>query len=223
MACRTRASTPHAANLALGLPADAREYYVAAHILKSLGITRLQLLSNNPDKPEALGRCGITVEKRVPLITATKPLQRDISCHQAREIRSYPAAVSSVEPLKGNCVSHRIAIVISRFNEKVTTGLLNGARRPNLPNAALRLPTPTSSMCRVPSKFRLWQRSWRRPASSTASSLSRAVIKGETAHFEYISEAARPRADEGLARDRNSGYLRHSHHLHRRSGLRPLG
>ncbi|AJY48403.1 3,4-dihydroxy-2-butanone 4-phosphate synthase [Martelella endophytica] len=63
----------HAANLALGLPADAREYYVAAHILKSLGITRLQLLSNNPDKPEALARCGITVEKRLPLITATNP------------------------------------------------------------------------------------------------------------------------------------------------------
>ncbi|WP_210275226.1 3,4-dihydroxy-2-butanone-4-phosphate synthase [Martelella soudanensis] len=63
----------HAANLALGLPADAREYYTAAHILKSLGISRLQLLSNNPDKPAALARCGLTIEKRLPLITATNP------------------------------------------------------------------------------------------------------------------------------------------------------
>lgn len=63
----------HAANLALGLPADAREYYMAAHILKALGVPRIQLLSNNPDKPEALERCGIIVEKRLPLITATNP------------------------------------------------------------------------------------------------------------------------------------------------------
>ena len=63
----------HAANLALGLPADARQYYVAAHILKSLGVSRLQLLSNNPKKPEALTRCGLTVEKRLPLIIATNP------------------------------------------------------------------------------------------------------------------------------------------------------
>lgn len=63
----------HAANLALGLPADARQYYTAAHILKSLGVSRLQLLSNNPEKPEALTRCGLTVEKRLPLIIATNP------------------------------------------------------------------------------------------------------------------------------------------------------
>ena len=63
----------HAANLALGLPADSRQYYTAAHILKSLGVSRLQLLSNNPAKPEALARCGLTVEKRLPLIIATNP------------------------------------------------------------------------------------------------------------------------------------------------------
>ncbi|TCT41058.1 3,4-dihydroxy-2-butanone-4-phosphate synthase [Martelella mediterranea] len=63
----------HAANLALGLPADAREYYAAAHILKSLGVRRLRLLSNNPDKPEALIRCGLAVEERVPLMIASNP------------------------------------------------------------------------------------------------------------------------------------------------------
>nr|WP_272212935.1 3,4-dihydroxy-2-butanone-4-phosphate synthase [Marinicella sp. W31]MDC2878865.1 3,4-dihydroxy-2-butanone-4-phosphate synthase [Marinicella sp. W31] len=63
----------HAANLALDLPADARDYHAAAHILKSLGISRLRLLSNNPDKPEALERAGLSIEKRVPLIAATNP------------------------------------------------------------------------------------------------------------------------------------------------------
>jgi len=63
----------HAANLALGLPADAREYYTAAHILKSLGVRRLRLLSNNPEKSEALIRCGLAVEERVPLMIASNP------------------------------------------------------------------------------------------------------------------------------------------------------
>lgn len=63
----------HAANLALGLPADARSYYAAAHILKCLGVSRLRLLSNNPDKPEALIRCGLCVEERVPLMIASNP------------------------------------------------------------------------------------------------------------------------------------------------------
>ncbi|PRX11395.1 UNVERIFIED_ORG: 3,4-dihydroxy 2-butanone 4-phosphate synthase/GTP cyclohydrolase II [Martelella mediterranea] len=63
----------HAANLALGLPADARDYHAAVHILKSLGVSRLRLLSNNPEKPEALERAGLSIEKRVPLITATNP------------------------------------------------------------------------------------------------------------------------------------------------------
>ncbi len=63
----------HAANVALGLPADARDYHAAAHILKSLGISRLRLLSNNPEKPEALEKAGLHVEKRVPLIAASNP------------------------------------------------------------------------------------------------------------------------------------------------------
>lgn len=44
------------ANLEQGLPADAREYSVAAHVLDSLGVSKARVLTNNPDKCEAL--CG---------------------------------------------------------------------------------------------------------------------------------------------------------------------
>ncbi|WP_431193845.1 GTP cyclohydrolase II [Gulosibacter sp. ACHW.36C] len=55
------------ANLALGLPADARDYSAAAAILRDLGITQVRLLTNNPLKQAALTEHGIEVAERVPL------------------------------------------------------------------------------------------------------------------------------------------------------------
>ncbi|ALV34848.1 GTP cyclohydrolase II [Streptomyces sp. CdTB01] len=54
------------ANAALGLPEDARDYTAAAQMLRSLGITEVDLLSNNPDKAGQLRDLGITVHDRVP-------------------------------------------------------------------------------------------------------------------------------------------------------------
>jgi 3,4-dihydroxy 2-butanone 4-phosphate synthase/GTP cyclohydrolase II len=56
------------ANLALGLPADSREYGGAAGILADLGITRVRLLSNNPEKRRQLVEHGIAVDALVPLV-----------------------------------------------------------------------------------------------------------------------------------------------------------
>ncbi|MET7763583.1 GTP cyclohydrolase II [Streptomyces sp. NPDC005336] len=56
------------ANLALGLPADARDYRVAAEILHDLDVRSIRLLSNNPRKREALLRHGITITEQVPLL-----------------------------------------------------------------------------------------------------------------------------------------------------------
>jgi GTP cyclohydrolase II/3,4-dihydroxy 2-butanone 4-phosphate synthase/GTP cyclohydrolase II len=58
------------ANLALGLPVDARDYDVAAQILTDLGIEQVRLLSNNPEKLDSLRRNGIRVVERVPLLIA---------------------------------------------------------------------------------------------------------------------------------------------------------
>ncbi|PYD02201.1 GTP cyclohydrolase II [Microbacterium esteraromaticum] len=61
------------ANLALGLPADAREYAAAAGILTDLGISRVRLLTNNTDKVEKLRALGLDVVEQVPLIVGVGP------------------------------------------------------------------------------------------------------------------------------------------------------
>jgi GTP cyclohydrolase II len=54
------------ANERLGFRADHREFAMPAGILKALGVSRVRLLSNNPDKVAALERGGIEVVERVP-------------------------------------------------------------------------------------------------------------------------------------------------------------
>ncbi len=56
------------ANLQLGLPADDRDYTAAAEILAELGLERVRLLTNNPEKVAQLAAHGIDVAERVPLL-----------------------------------------------------------------------------------------------------------------------------------------------------------
>ncbi|HHW4680677.1 MAG TPA: GTP cyclohydrolase II RibA, partial [Xylella taiwanensis] len=55
------------ADAQLGFGPDERRYTGAAMMLRALGITRVQLLSNNPTKAERLRAAGITVEERIPV------------------------------------------------------------------------------------------------------------------------------------------------------------
>ena len=54
------------ANLALGHDEDERSYVAAAQMLHALGVSRIALLSNNPDKAEQLESGGVTVVEQVP-------------------------------------------------------------------------------------------------------------------------------------------------------------
>jgi GTP cyclohydrolase II len=54
------------ANQRLGFKADHREFALPAEILKSLGVSEVRLLSNNPEKVAALENAGIKVVERVP-------------------------------------------------------------------------------------------------------------------------------------------------------------
>jgi len=51
----------------LGFGADERDYGAAIEILKALDVTRVQLLTNNPEKVRALSDAGIEIARRVPL------------------------------------------------------------------------------------------------------------------------------------------------------------
>ncbi len=65
------------ANHALGFDTDERVFSPAARILDALGIARLRLITNNPDKISQLEQCGIKVEERVPLTLASNPHNED--------------------------------------------------------------------------------------------------------------------------------------------------
>lgn len=52
------------ANRALGWGADERNFLLAATMLEALGISRIRLLTNNPDKLVALAACGIEIAGR---------------------------------------------------------------------------------------------------------------------------------------------------------------
>lgn len=61
------------ANVALGFKPDLREYWLAAQILKELGIHRVRLMTNNPQKMADLSKYGIEVAERIPLMTDPNP------------------------------------------------------------------------------------------------------------------------------------------------------
>jgi GTP cyclohydrolase II len=58
------------ANLALGFRDDERDYAVAAHMLASIGVDSVELMTNNPSKVQQLEHYGITVAERIPHVIA---------------------------------------------------------------------------------------------------------------------------------------------------------
>lgn len=65
------------ANLLLGHPADARDYRIAAEILREVGIDRVCLLTNNPDKTLQLQSLDIDVIESMPLVTGVSDDNRE--------------------------------------------------------------------------------------------------------------------------------------------------
>lgn len=65
------------ANLMLGLPADARTYEMCKPMLAHVGVNRVRLITNNPNKISYLEDLGIEVVERVPLMVGLNPLNSD--------------------------------------------------------------------------------------------------------------------------------------------------
>ena len=58
------------ANQALGLPVDSRRYAAAAWLLRALGVASVRLLTNSPDKVEALEALGVSLSAQLPTVFA---------------------------------------------------------------------------------------------------------------------------------------------------------
>ena len=84
---------------------------------------------------------------------------------------------------------YRFAIVVSRFNEEITEGLLQGARE-RLAEASV--PDDSVTILRVPGAFEIPLTAQRLGESGEYDAIIclGCLIKGETMHFEYIAEAA---------------------------------
>ena len=86
------------ANLALGFGADERDYTVAAQMLLALGVRRVALLTNNPDKVRQLERPrhrgpGPRADRRAP-----QRGQRGVPRHQGAPPAAHPRAARDLRP-----------------------------------------------------------------------------------------------------------------------------
>jgi GTP cyclohydrolase II len=72
------------ANVALGRGEDERDYTAAAQMLRALGVERIALLSNNPDKSAQLRRLGITIAEHVPTGVHLSPANAGYLAAKAR-------------------------------------------------------------------------------------------------------------------------------------------
>jgi 3,4-dihydroxy 2-butanone 4-phosphate synthase/GTP cyclohydrolase II len=84
------------ANLALGVPADARDYGQGAQILVDLGVKSMRLLTNNPAKRVGLDGYGLAIVDRVPLPVRPNPenlrylrTKRDRMGHDLTQLEPY--------------------------------------------------------------------------------------------------------------------------------------
>ena len=64
------------ANLALGFRDDERDYAVAAHMLRSLGVKSIRVVTNNPDKIRQLEQHGVKVSGRIPHVIPPNEFNR---------------------------------------------------------------------------------------------------------------------------------------------------
>ena len=87
------------ANRLLHLPIDARQYDVAAAMIRSLGIQSVDLLTNNPSKLDALRALGVPVARRIPvLVEATRYSAAYLDVKRRQMQHEIPSEVTHAVP-----------------------------------------------------------------------------------------------------------------------------
>ncbi|GAB3563252.1 bifunctional 3,4-dihydroxy-2-butanone-4-phosphate synthase/GTP cyclohydrolase II [Amycolatopsis endophytica] len=97
------------ANLALGVPADARDYGTGAQILCDLGVRSMRLLTNNPAKRIGLEGYGLQITGRVPLPISPNPenlrylrTKRDRMGHDLSNLEEFDQVGADLDARNGN-------------------------------------------------------------------------------------------------------------------------
>ena len=247
--CRTQGRDTVDANLELGLPVDSREYGIGAQILVDLGITTMRLITNNPAKYGGLEGFGLEIVERVPLGHGAEPREHPLPAHQARAHgppARGPRGLDSVAPMGANSAGSRAAsgrelrrhaACASRSSAAASTtsspsGCSTGAGAASLRHGVA---DDDVTVAWVPGAFEI-------PLAAKALAPRRAtfdaviclgaVIRGDTAHYEYVAgqcAAGIPRAplDTGvpvvfgvLTTDTIEQAIERAGHQGRQQGLR---
>jgi GTP cyclohydrolase II len=87
------------ANEALGFRPDERDYGFAAHMLNSLHIRSIEIMTNNPAKVEDLRRHGVTIVGRIPLIIPPNEQNRDYLDTKRRKMGHWLDDEQTDEPI----------------------------------------------------------------------------------------------------------------------------
>ena len=216
-----------------------RHYGVGAQILNDLGVQRMRILTNNPRKLSGLDGFGLEVVERVPIkAQPTKENSRYLETKRTRlghlleesdthvngsEVSSPrcgrpPMPIEMQGSLQGEGL--RIAVIVARFNDFITSRLLEGA------TAALSqygVADENITVVSVPGSFELPFVAKRLATSDRHDAVVclGAVIRGETDHYEHVAgEAAKGIAAAGMSSG-VPGNLRCPHHRHSRAGDQP--
>ena len=116
------------ANLALGHGEDERSYLVAAQMLQALGVSRVALLSNNPDKARQLRRFGVTVAALVPTgvhLSAANARYLVTKARRGAHTLDVPLSARSELPgrrLRAECAEEAVAEGVHRPDRRVRAG-----------------------------------------------------------------------------------------------------
>ena len=219
------------ANLALGLPADAREYGTGAQVLADLGIRSMRLLTNNPAKRAGLEGYGLRIIGRVPLPVVGEPGEPAVPDDQAGSdgprtggagscLRSSGSAAMSGEgrpPVAlPDAAGIRVGVVATRWHGEITDLLLERALATA---AAAGVRTPT--VVRVPGAIEISVVAQQLAANHDAVvALGRRHPRRHTAFRLRLRRGDR-RADQGGAGRRGPGRQRRADLRHRRAGAGP--